>query len=175
MRNQTTQQLLLALALLIGIGVIVNYDWTSSLATETEPVTAGASLKLKQFDSAQEVTIGFEKPTVLMFFTSWCPYCNEDAPKIVALNSKYVDQINLYGINLLYRDEASEVRRYIDTHDIDYPVLVDETGNLYDAIGGSGFPALYFMNAQGEVIDSIVGSTDIETIEDSFANLIGAY
>ncbi len=126
-------------------------------------------------EAAAAVDVHFaEKPTVLLFFTSWCPYCNEDAPKIVQLEKKYKDKIIVYGINVAARDNLEDVRDYVQRHHIEYPVLLDEAGDIYNKFGGVGFPSLYFFNERGEVADAIVGSADIELIEDAFKNIKGS-
>lgn len=130
-------------------------------------------IQLKELSTNNVVPIDYsEKPTVFLLFTSWCPYCNEDAPKIVTLNNKYKDRINVYGINLIYRDDLEEVKKYVDTHGIDYPILLDETGDVHTNFGGTGFPALFFMDTKGKIVDYIVGSTDMMTIERSFQSLL---
>ncbi|MNI43620.1 Thiol-disulfide oxidoreductase ResA [compost metagenome] len=135
--------------------------------------TSSNDIVLKDLNSSAEVQINFfEKPTVLLAFTSWCPSCNEDAPKIVSLYEKYKDEINIYGINMLYRDDLDEVINYVDLYNIKYPILLDETGDTHKYLGEPAFPTLMFMNAEGVIIDEIVGSTDIEIIEESFVNLI---
>ncbi|OPA73672.1 hypothetical protein BVG16_26595 [Paenibacillus selenitireducens] len=173
MRIKVTKIILMLLPIII-ISLIVNFFINTPDTSKQE--TTQNIIKLKELMNANEVQVKFsEKPTVLLFFTSWCPYCNEDAPKIVSLNKKYNNQINIYGINLLYRDEVSEVQNYVKKHKIDYPILIDETGATYKNYGGLGFPALYFLNSRGDVIDQIIGSTDIDIIESSFKNLIYNY
>lgn len=143
--------------------VPVENDNSKALITE--------NIVLKDLINSNETIIDFsEKPTVILFFTSWCPYCNDDAPKIVNLHNKYKDNLNVYGINLIYRDDIEEVKEYVEKYNINYPTLLDDTGKIYDKYGGSGFPSLYFFNSKGEVIDQIIGSTGIETIESSFIN-----
>ncbi|CAM4492863.1 thiol-disulfide isomerase/thioredoxin [Paenibacillus endophyticus] len=130
-------------------------------------------MELSELRSGEQVKVDFaEKPTVLSVFTSWCPYCNEDAPKMVDLHEKYKDRINLYGINVTNRDERSEVESYVEEHGIEYPVLLDEDGAVYEYYGAEGFPALYFINTDGIVVDYIVGSVDQNVIDASFASLL---
>lgn len=125
-----------------------------------------ADIELTDLINSDVTQINFsDKPTVLVFFTSWCPYCNEDAPKIVSLYEKYKNSINIYGINPVFRDEITEVEQYVQKHGIDYPVLLDETGDFYKYYGEPGFPALFIVNHKGKVLDQIIGSTDIEHIE----------
>ncbi|TFE19567.1 TlpA family protein disulfide reductase [Cohnella luojiensis] len=149
-------------------------DDKSVISTENEKTLSmnTENIVLKDLITSNKTSINFsEKPTALLFFTSWCPYCNEDAPKIVELQNKYKDNMNVFGINLIYRDDIDEVRSYVKNYKIEYPVLLDETGDIYEKYGGSGFPALYFFNSKGELIDQIIGSSDIEYIESSFINL----
>lgn len=130
------------------------------------------SIVLRNFIDSTETSIHFsDKPTVLAFFTTWCPYCNEDAPKIVELHHKYKDTMNVVGINLSYRDDMEELKHYVDRHHITYPILLDESGTTFSRYNGDMFPALYFIDSQGDVIDEIIGSTDIASIEKSFISL----
>lgn len=139
----------------------------------SQTASTAPTISLKDFATSQMTTIDFsEKPTVLLFFTSWCPYCNEDAPKVVELQKKYKDKINIYGINLLYRDDRSELQQYLTHHKIDYSILLDETGDTYDQIAGDGFPSLYFYKTDGTNIDRIIGSVPTETIERSIDDLL---
>lgn len=84
------------------------------------------------------------------------------------MHKKYKDDIDLFGINLSNRDDIQDVKDYVEQYAIEYPVLLDDTGDIYKKYGGAGFPALYFFNSDGVIVDQIIGSTDIETIEDSF-------
>ncbi|WP_088549504.1 TlpA family protein disulfide reductase [Paenibacillus aquistagni] len=157
--------------MLLVLGLAAIYFIIASQAAKTESVYEDISLK--ELATGREVQIQYaDKPTVLLMFTSWCPYCNEDAPKIVALEEKYRDRLQVYGVNLLYQDEVSELESYVDRHQSTYPVLMDETGDMHRKYGRTGFPALFFLNKQGEVVDQILGSTDMETIEASFLRLL---
>ncbi|MHA6484160.1 TlpA family protein disulfide reductase [Paenibacillus sp. strain BS8-2] len=130
-------------------------------------------IQLNELRSNELVTVDFaDKPTVVSLFTSWCTYCNEDAPKMAALHSKYKDKLNLIGINITNRDDLSEVRSYVDRHSLEYPILLDTSGDIYASFGGDGFPALYFVNTDGKVTDAIIGSTDQDTLDASFRKLL---
>lgn len=59
----------------------------------------------------------------------------------------------------------------LDKHHITYPVLLDESGNIFSQYDGDMFPTLYFIDSKGDIIDEIIGSTDIESIERSFISL----
>ncbi|CAH1189935.1 Thiol-disulfide oxidoreductase ResA [Paenibacillus plantiphilus] len=146
----------------------------SSSAALTKPIPKKTTpdIELTGMDHVVHKVFYSDKPTVLLFFASWCPYCNEDAPKLVELQEKYRDKVNVYGINVINRDEYKEVAAYIDKHEITYPVLVDKKDEYYNYYGHAGFPSLFFVDRYGEVVDSIIGSADFDFIEDSFQYLI---
>lgn len=128
---------------------------------------------LKNLEGGMQTISLNEKPSVLLFFTSWCPYCNEDAPKIVSMYQKYKNHINIYGINLIHREnDWDDVREYISSYNIEYPVLLDDGGNLYRKYGSPGFPTLIFLDKSGRETKRIVGSTAIHVIKKQFTNAI---
>ncbi|SEM58961.1 TlpA disulfide reductase family protein [Paenibacillus sp. OV219] len=134
---------ILTLALCFIIYSFVTHVTPAPIEDDVQTGTAVPAISLKDAATSELTTIDFsKKPTVLLFFTSWCPYCNEDAPKIVQLEAKYKDKIQFYGINLLYRDDREEL--------------------------GDGFPSLYFYKTDGNLIDSIIGSTAIADIDFAF-------
>ncbi|MDQ6421745.1 TlpA disulfide reductase family protein [Paenibacillus sp. LHD-117] len=156
---------ILAVGFICYIGLT---NWNGKAAT-----VQASQIQLPELRTNEAVTVDFaEKPTVISLFTSWCTYCNEDAPKMAALHEKYKDRINLIGINITNRDDLSEVRAYAERHALAYPILLDLKGDVYARYGGDGFPALYFVNTEGKVTDSIIGSTDLETLDSSFRKLL---
>lgn len=157
------------LAFTVAFAAIV-YVLVANLADEeNEPTVAAATMTLTDFATKLPQTIDFaEKPTVLQVFTSWCPYCNEDAPKVVELQKKYKDQIRIIGINLYPRDTEEDLAAYLTKHGITYPVLLDEDGSVYEKLGKTGFPALFIMDEKGEVATSRVGSIDRSDMEEFF-------
>lgn len=157
---------------LILLFTLVTIVYLVTNTTSSKPEEPSINIILMDLYNSQQVNVNFsEKPSVLLFFTSWCPYCNEDAPKIVSLSNKYKDQINIYGINISNRDDLNEVKKYVKKYNITYPILKDELGDIYKNYGSPGFPTLFFIDSKGKVIDRIIGSTDIELIEKSFVNL----
>ncbi|UHA73256.1 TlpA family protein disulfide reductase [Paenibacillus sp. 481] len=145
------------------------------IPSESDKQPINTAITLKDVAAVNHTIQFSEKPTVLQVFTSWCPYCNDDAPKIVSLHEQYKDKVNIYGINLIQRDEMDAVKDFIRNYKIKYPVLLDEEGKVHKLLGGTGFPALFFFNSQGEIVDQIIGSSEMEYIEQSFSQFITNY
>lgn len=140
--------------------------------TKNVTVTTLDAFELKDMVGETNAVRFDDKPSVLLFFTSWCPYCNQDAPEVVKLHQEFKDKINLYGINVIARDDKEEVEKYITKHNIEYPVLLDEGSELYNKLGAQGFPSMFFVNRDGTVVNEIIGSADPVVIAEQFLSLL---
>lgn len=103
--------------------------------------------------SAQDL-IG--RPTVLSFFTTWCPYCRRQTPILVAASEEYGHQVQFIGIDL--REKADLVRAYADKYGIRYPILLDREGTVSAAYRVTGVPVTYFLDAQGRMVARHIGA-----------------
>lgn len=161
---------ILAILILLLIAGVTSITLYRNL-NEKEPT----SFSLADINGIQHNITFEDKPTILLFFTSWCPYCNEDAPRVVSLYEKYKDEINLYGVNIINRDDLEEVIDYVNKYEIKYPVLLDEESSLHKQYKSPGFPTLIFLNKNGKEINRIVGASSIDIIEAQFINAIKKY
>ncbi|MCU6711769.1 TlpA family protein disulfide reductase [Paenibacillus sp. J5C_2022] len=169
MNKKIWSGMIIGLALLGCILIVVNNAKEEPQSNISSSLN-GIALHNLQDDKLMNVAYT-DKPTVLSFFTSWCTYCNMDAPKMVALYEKYKDRVNVYGVNLIDRDEREEVVKYVERHEIPYPVLLDANGDVFRQYNGRGFPTLYFIDRSGKVTDAIIGSSEMDTIEAAFKKL----
>lgn len=130
---------------------------------------------LQDMNGVSHTLEGTGRPTILLFFTSWCPYCNEDAPKTVEMYNRYKDRLDLYGMNPANRDRIEDVRAYIENYRINYPVLLDENSKLYTQMKVPGFPTLVFFDKEGKEVERIVGATDAGRMEQAFVRLLNRH
>lgn len=168
MNKKIWSGIIIGLALAACILIIINNSAEEPKLSSSS--FNGITLNSLQDNKAVDVNYA-DKPTVLSFFTSWCTYCNMDAPKVVELHEKYKDKVNVFGVNLIDRDQRKEVSKYVERHEIPYPVLLDTNGDVFRQYNGRGFPTLYFIDRKGQVIDVIIGSSELDTIEEAFNKL----
>ncbi|MBX3052027.1 MAG: redoxin domain-containing protein [Caldilineaceae bacterium] len=110
------------------------------------------------------------KPTLLSFWTTWCPYCLRQTPLLVDAHNRWAEAgVNFVGINV--GEASAQVLPYLETHAIDYPVGLDENSEIAAAYAVRGFPTTYFLDAEGRVIARHVGQLSAEDI-DSYLNQI---
>jgi len=69
------------------------------------------------------------RPVVLVFFETWCELCAQQQPDITALSEEYRDTVLFVGVG---RDSSAEdATAFTHEHDIDYPVGLDATGEVW--------------------------------------------
>jgi thiol-disulfide isomerase/thioredoxin len=97
-------------------------------------------------------------------FGSWCGSCDGETPELVKLQKKYGKQgLEIIGIAFERDAEATareKVRRWIEKHKINYPVLFggeEKRTHVLETIKGierfSGYPTNIFIGRDGKVKD----------------------
>lgn len=79
---------------------------------------------------------------VIHFATTWCPFCNAEAPSLEELSKKYTGK----GVQVLIidvKEEKSLVEKSLDRFHFSFPVLLDEDGAVSTKYAPEGVqPAL---------------------------------
>src|SRR5215210_4860596 len=87
--------------------------------------------------------------TMLVFFATWCPHCNNEAPIISDLEGRYEDlRVVMVGID--GKDDPEKVREFVERYDIAGPAVYQPSlGSTYQV---SGYPTIYVLNGNDEVV-----------------------
>ncbi|KGJ96393.1 alkyl hydroperoxide reductase/ Thiol specific antioxidant/ Mal allergen [Colwellia psychrerythraea] len=91
------------------------------------------------------------KPVILHFWATWCPYCKKLQPTLVELQKKYQAQgVELISISF-NEDEGALPQDEINSRGYSFltAVMGEEVAKLYDV---SGTPTTFFINRQNEII-----------------------
>lgn len=89
------------------------------------------------------------RPTLLVFWATWCPYCKKLLPGIAELNDKYESQgLKVLAVNI---KEDWKPAVYWRNHDYKFDALLDgdAVGDIY---GVTGTPTLVFIAPSGKVL-----------------------
>jgi thiol-disulfide isomerase/thioredoxin len=98
------------------------------------------------------------RPLVINFWATWCEPCRREIPLLKALRREHAaDRLEIVGIAV---DYPEDVRKYVQGHGIDYPVLLGDKDGLAaaNAFGmDTVLPFSVFVDGQGRVVTLKVG------------------
>jgi len=150
----------LAVAVLAILNAIGSGDAGSFTPNNRSLLPVGSqapSFIAEEIRSGEEVSggggseAGEARATMLVFFATWCPHCNKEAPIISALESEYKDlRVIMVGID--GRDDSQKVREFVEEYDIESPAVYQPSlGETYRA---SGYPTTYVLNENDEIVST---------------------
>ena len=93
------------------------------------------------------------KPTFLEFYAEWCEVCKEMAPQVSALKDKYEKDVNFVFLN------------------VDNP----KWQNYMEKFNVNGIPQVNMIDKKGNLISTLIGKQEEQTIKDSINNLNGVF
>jgi peroxiredoxin len=92
-----------------------------------------------------------KNPTILFFWTTWCPYCRKE---IKALNQIYPQMqkegITVFAVNV--GESAYRVQRFFKDYVLNFRVLLDKDQKLADNYDLLGVPTYIFLDKHGLVV-----------------------
>jgi thiol-disulfide isomerase/thioredoxin len=106
-----------------------------------------------------------EKPVILVFWASWCPYCQKSMPVLSKLYEKYKDQIEIIGVNMQETEQTAQ--NFIDDYDILYPIVMDPDSRISNEFGITYTNVHVLINIDGSVNRTIPGDiqeSDIQSL-----------
>jgi cytochrome c biogenesis protein CcmG, thiol:disulfide interchange protein DsbE len=92
--------------------------------------------------------------TVLNFFASWCPPCNQEAPELVAFAQAHSD---VAVVGIATNDRRDDAVDFVEKYGIQFPVVFDGDGSLGGKWDVEYLPTTLFLDADGREVERIVG------------------
>ncbi len=89
-------------------------------------------------------------PVLLVFWATWCPYCNAAVPEINALRSAAAGG-DLRILALDYKESPKEVNAFIRAKGVTYRVLLDADGAVARTYGVVGIPTYILIDRGGAI------------------------
>jgi thiol-disulfide isomerase/thioredoxin len=134
---------------------------------ETAPEFSGENV-----NGGGNVTLGGGEATMLVFFASWCPSCQREAPVISELEEQYEGlEVVMAGVDADQGDDSEAVRQFVETYDIESPAIYQpELGSEYNV---QGYPTVYVLNGENEVVGAHAGEAPREVFEGWIEEALG--
>jgi len=88
-----------------------------------------------------------EKPLFLVFWATWCPFCEESIPRLKEIHSAYSPKdLTFLAINPGVNDSLRKTQLYVAKYQIPYPVVYDEGGVISKSFGINGVPTIIIVD-----------------------------
>jgi peroxiredoxin len=108
--------------------------------------------KLKDL-KGQEVRLGTlrDGPVLLVFGTTWCPYCREEIPRIKEIQRRGREK-NLEVLNIYVNETENKVADFAAKYSLPYRVLLDRDGRVAESYQVRGVPTLVLLDRKGNIV-----------------------
>jgi peroxiredoxin len=94
-----------------------------------------------------------ERPVLIYFWATWCPYCVAMRPDFLKLREKIgPSEMEIIGINVGGSDSPERWKRYQEGHPVSWPMLFDGDGKVMKAYKVQGIPLVVLVNKEGDVV-----------------------
>lgn len=91
-------------------------------------------------------------PVVLVFFTTWCPYCKKAIPALKQLYRDYNSRgLQVIAVNAGLADSLEQARQYTLEHRLPYVVLYDADGVASGLYGVQLVPKIFYIRQDGSI------------------------
>lgn len=96
--------------------------------------------------------------------------CNAEAASVEAVAKEYGDEVNFVGV--AWSGNADEFAEFIARHELTFPQIADEPGEVFARFEVLAQPAAVIVAADGTT-ETLTGRADGETIADALDAALG--
>ena len=91
------------------------------------------------------------RPVLLVFGTTWCPYCREEIPRIKEIYGQGREK-KLEVLNIYVNETEGKIAEFAAKYALPYPVLLDGDGKVAELYQVRGVPTLVLLDRQGKIM-----------------------
>ena len=106
---------------------------------------------------------GGKDATVLVFFATWCPHCNKEAPIISELADSHQEDLRVVIVGVDGQDDPEKVQAFVQKYGIDGPAVYDQS--LSSPYKVSGYPTVYVLDKDQKIVAANSGETPQDVLE----------
>ncbi len=116
------------------------------------------------------------KVVLVEFWTLGCWNCKNVEPYIKRWHSNYHDEglvvIGVHRPEFAYERDQGNLSRYLNEHEITYPVAVDNDSSIWHAFNNWAWPTIYLIGKRGHIRYKRVGEGGYQTTENTIRTLL---
>lgn len=143
------------------------------------PVKAPELRGLTNWINSDETTLEELKGKVVIvdFWTYSCINCIRTIPFLNEWHDKYADEglviLGVHAPEFSFEKVPANVQDAVDKYEIEYPVVLDNDFNTWQAYNNRFWPAKYFIDRNGEIVHTHFGEGEYEESEAIIQYLLG--
>lgn len=135
---------------------------TACASPQKETGTAGASapvsFRLEGLNNRTLDSSTVKKPMLLSFWATWCHFCREEMPVFESLYGEYKGKVEFAAVNLTHLDSVKSVEEYVQEHDLNLPVYLDNDGEVTELFQVVSTPTVVLLDQDGKVVYRKIGA-----------------
>ena len=138
---------------------------------DTTPIEVGdvpPNFQLKTLDGETAQLQDYKgKKVFINFWATYCPPCREEMPDLQKLHDEY-DNVEVLAVNAANLETSEDkVSQFVDELNLNFPILLDESGEVNLRYQAMAIPVTYFINTEGVVqLPKRVGAMSYEQMEE---------
>ncbi|MFC6695722.1 TlpA family protein disulfide reductase [Nocardioides daphniae] len=121
------------------------------------------SLSLPCLNQDAAVALGElrDRPVLINLWASWCGPCRKEMPLLAEAASR-TKNVSFLGVNT--RDDPSMAAAFLPEVGVTYPQVVDVDGELLDTTRVRGLPVTLAVDAEGRIVDRVIGEVSADEL-----------
>ena len=150
---------------------IVSGDPESENEEEDEEIPAPDFTLVDQYGKTHTLSDYKGKIVFLNFWATWCPPCRMEMPFIEEIyneNNLNEDDVIILGVagpNLGKEGDIEHIVSFLEDNDYSFPVVFDETGEVFEKYYIQSFPTTFLIDKEGNVKQYALGAIFKEDME----------
>ncbi len=105
------------------------------------------------------------KPVLVNLWASWCPPCQAEMPAMQTLYNVYAPKgFVVLAVNTTYQDDQASAIRFVQDHQLTFPVLFDQDGTVSRKYQVRSMPTSFFIDRKGIVQKVVIGGPMSEAL-----------
>ena len=164
-------KLLLIIVVVLGM-LFSGIGFSESLAMAAAPdkggkVAADFTLETLDGNSVTFSDLKGKKAALVVFWTTWCPYCVQEVPELNKLQEKLGDKgLEILAIDI--KESKNKLDSFVKKQGVKYKVLLDKDGSVAQKYNVYGIPANFLIDKQGLI--RATGSLPKESLIEEVVN-----
>jgi cytochrome c biogenesis protein CcmG/thiol:disulfide interchange protein DsbE len=163
--SRTARRLLgwIVLAALVALALVVGLSGKSAPAGRLAPALPRELLAGSPATLATLRATAKGRPTLLVFWASWCEPCRHEAPAVERFVLSPAGSGRVVGVD--WSDEAASARSFISKYHWSFSNLRDGEGSVGYAYGLTGLPTTFVIGADGRIEQTLRGPQTEQTLD----------